>query len=723
MEIFKLFGSIMVKNDKANESIENTGKKAEGLGKKLVSGLGTAAKWGAGIVAAAGAGATAMFGMATSAAGTTDRIDKLSQKLGMGRKTFQEWDFIASQSGLSVEQLSAGMKGLATKMDEAAKGGKGASETFGRLGIDVKDTSGKMKTQEQVFEEAILKLQQMEDGTEKAAIANKLFGKSGQELMPLLNGAAGSVEEMKKKAQELGLVLSDEAIDAGVLFTDTLDQLKRSFSSVVTQVGVSVMPVIQKFCDFILSNMPLIQSVFSGVFKGIEFFVLGVVNVLQGFVESGESIFSFILDKFTLMKSVFNDSMSQFDDYGIAFKSMLEVLFGPIGDLPIFEEIGKIISAINEIKNRISNGEGIGEAFRNAFEWRDSTVGNILLEFIDFCKSIFESIKSIIITVIQNIEPVIDGLAKIFNIVISAMVTCWKSYGIPMFEFIKEAVNKVADVFKTVFPIVVDIFKGACDTLNNLWISILQPVFNMIMSILTSTFLPIFKSVFNNVADLVKVAFTTIGTLWNTSLKPILDGIINFIGGVFSGNWSQVWTGICQILSGLWGGIKTLLWGPIEWFLGKVGNILEPILSPFRKAADSIGNIWQAIRSKFKLPHFTLSGSLNPLNWLDGGLPKIGVEWYAKGGIMNKPTIFGINGANAMVGGEAGPEAVAPIETLMEYIEKAVKNAFDRGQSHFKNKDLKENNMIVNVYSPDPLTPSEVARQIKNTQRRMLLGV
>ncbi|WP_419867586.1 hypothetical protein [Clostridium perfringens] len=723
MEIFKLFGSIMVKNDKANESIENTGKKAEGLGKKLVSGLGTAAKWGAGIVAAAGAGATAMFGMATSAAGTTDRIDKLSQKLGMGRKTFQEWDFIASQSGLSVEQLSAGMKGLATKMDEAAKGGKGASETFGRLGIDVKDTSGKMKTQEQVFEEAILKLQQMEDGTEKAAIANKLFGKSGQELMPLLNGAAGSVEEMKKKAQELGLVLSDEAIDAGVLFTDTLDQLKRSFSSVATQVGVSVMPIIQKFCDFILSNMPLIQSVFSGVFKGIEFFVLGVVNVLQGFIESGGSIFSFILDKFTLMKSVFNDSMSQFDDYGLAFKSMLEVLFGPIGDLPIFEEIGKIISAINEIKNRISNGEGIGEAFRNAFEWRDSTVGNTLLEFIDFCSYIFGSVQSIITTVIQNVGPIISGLSDIFSMVISAMVTCWKSYGIPMFEFIKESVNKVADVFKTVFPIVVDIFKGACDTLNNLWISILQPVFSAIMSLLTSTFLPIFKSVFSNVADAVKTAFSFIGTLWNTTLKPILDGIINFIGGVFSGNWSQVWNGICQILSGLWGGIKTVLWSPIEWFLNKVSGVVESIVSPFRRAADAIGNVWQSIRSKFKLPHFTLSGSLNPLNWLDEGLPKIGVEWYAKGGVMHKPTIFGMNGPNAMVGGEAGPEAVAPIETLMEYIEKAVKNAFDKSQSLVKNKDLKENNMIVNVYSPDPLTPSEVARQIKNTQRRMLLGV
>ncbi len=723
MEIFKLFGSIMVKNDEANENISKTEKKAEGLGKKLISGIGTAAKWGAGIVAAAGAGATAMFGMATSAAGTTDRIDKLSQKLGMSRKTFQEWDFIASQSGLSVEQLGAGMKGLATKMDEAARGGKGATETFQRLGINVKDTSGKMKTQEQVFEEAVVKLQKMEDGTEKAALANKLFGKSGQELMPLLNGAAGSVEEMKKKAQELGLVLGDDAIDAGVLFTDTIDQLKRSFSSIVTQVGVSVMPVIQKFCDFILANMPVIQSVVSTVFKVIEFFVLRVVNVIQGLVERGQGVFTFFLEKLNLMKNAFNDSMEQFDDYGLAFKSMLEVLFGPIGDLPIFEEIGKIISAINEIKNRISNGEGVGEAFRNAFEWRDSTVGNALLDFLDFCTNIFQSIELIIKTVVENSEPIFHGLQTLFEITMSYMFTAWENVGKPLFIFFAKAIQKLAEVFKHVFPIVADIFKGACDTINNLWISILKLVLSAIGNFLQTVLLPVFTYIFNDVGEVVKKAFTFIGSLWNNSLKPILDGIINFIGGVFSGNWNQVWTGIQQMLSGLWEGIKEILWNPIKWFLDKVGNILEPIVAPFRKAADAIGNVWQSIRSKFKLPHFTMSGSLNPLNWLDEGLPKIGVEWYAKGGVMHKPTVFGMNGPNAMVGGEAGPEAVAPIETLMEYIEKAVKNAFDKSQSLVKNKDLKENNMIVNVYSPDPLTPSEVARQIKNTQRRMLLGV
>ena len=61
------------------------------------------------------------------------------------------------------------------------------------------------------------------------------------------------------------------------------------------------------------------------------------------------------------------------------------------------------------------------------------------------------------------------------------------------------------------------------------------------------------------------------------------------------------------------------------------------------------------------LPHFSISGSANPLDWLSGGLPSIGIEWYAKGGIMTKPTVFGQNGNNLMIGGEAGNEAILPL--------------------------------------------------------------
>lgn len=68
---------------------------------------------------------------------------------------------------------------------------------------------------------------------------------------------------------------------------------------------------------------------------------------------------------------------------------------------------------------------------------------------------------------------------------------------------------------------------------------------------------------------------------------------------------------------------------------------------------------------KIKLPHFKASGewSLVPPK-----VPKFSVDWYANGGILNSPTIFGMNGDRAMGGGEAGAEAVLPIDLLKTYI-------------------------------------------------------
>ena len=124
------------------------------------------------------------MGVATKTAATTDRIDKMSQKIGISRQGFQEWEFILSQSGTDIEKLQMGMKTLVSQADQADKGvGKGA-DNFARLGISVRDATGNLKDQETLFNEVVVALQNMEDGTEKARLANELLGRSGSELMP-----------------------------------------------------------------------------------------------------------------------------------------------------------------------------------------------------------------------------------------------------------------------------------------------------------------------------------------------------------------------------------------------------------------------------------------------------------------------------------------------------------------------------------------------------------
>ena len=262
--IFSLFGEIFIDNTNANKEIEKTTEKAENSGSKIGSAFGSIAKGavavGTAVVGAAttlGAGA---FKMATDTSNAADEIDKMSQKIGMSRTAYQEWDYVLSQNGMDISKLETGVKTLTAQMDKAASGSGDAADMFKQLGIEVTNADGSLRSQEEVFNETIAALQNVGNETERARLATQLFGKSGTELAPLLNQSTESVAALKDKAHELGMVMSDETIDAGVKFNDTMDTLKRSFSGAMAQLGGAVIPLVQKFADLIQGKMPQIQA-------------------------------------------------------------------------------------------------------------------------------------------------------------------------------------------------------------------------------------------------------------------------------------------------------------------------------------------------------------------------------------------------------------------------------------------------------------------------------
>jgi len=238
---------------KSAKAMQDLSKKAGEMGKKVAIG----------VTAAVGA----LGAMVMKSVEATDRIDKMSQKLGMTSKGFQEWDYILGQNGISIESMSAGMKTLTNMTDGLMNGNKKAAETFARLGLSMEDLQG--KSQEELFDITVKALQGVTDETERAALANDILGRSGQELAPLLNAGAGAVDELRKRAQELGLVLDEDAIKAGVKLGDTIDDVKKSFGTVVTQIGVEVMPIFQKFLDWVIEKMPEIKKITGAVFKAI----------------------------------------------------------------------------------------------------------------------------------------------------------------------------------------------------------------------------------------------------------------------------------------------------------------------------------------------------------------------------------------------------------------------------------------------------------------------
>lgn len=572
MELFKLFGSIMVDNKKANESISETDSRASKLVHGFKKGIKTAAVMGTALTGMAVAGGTALFGMANKAAASGDRVDKLSQKIGMSRKGFQEWDYILSQNGMSIESLQGGMKKLNNTIDDAIGGSKTAVNAFGRIGISVDDLKG--KSPEQVFEMTVKALQGMPDGAEKAALANELLGRSGSELMPLLNGSSKSVDELKAKAKELGIVLSDDSIDASVKFTDTLDSLKRSLGAVVTKVGVAVMPIMQKAADWVIANMPTIQMVMGTVFKYIGQFVSAAVDVFQTyFLPVLQFIFNWIRDNWPQISNFIGTVFNLIKDIIHQATEAIKVIWDLFGE-HIMAAVELVWGIIKEVITNLLN-----------------IIRGIILAVTSLIKGdwsgVWEGIKMIFAAVWDNIKTIVStaiGLVK---------------------QIILIALQAIGALFSS-------IWNGILNLISNIWDGIINKI----------------KSVLN-------------------SIKSVITGIFSEIKGV---------------VSNVWNGIKDTISNAISGAFNVVSNIIGRIKGLFNFKFQ-----WPHI----PLPHFSISGSANPIKWLTQGVPKLHVSWYAKGAIFDKPTIFDtMNGLKGV--GEAGPEAVAPISKLQDYVSQAV---------------------------------------------------
>jgi len=275
------------------EYVSQESKKAGDSLKKLG---GTSDKINAAIkvsFVAAAAAVTAAVASITKAVNSTiklaDNVDKMSQKIGVSRQAFQEWDFILSQNGTNISQLQTGIKTLSSAAEEASRGVVTYSRTFKTLGVSVVDSNGSLKDQETLLFDTIYALAEVENTTQRTALATDLLGRSATELGPLLNSGADSIEELRDMAHDLGLVLSDETVDAGVKLTDTINQMKRTFSALMS---TALTPVIGDIND--LGQMLLEQTKASNNVQKISAVIGFSFQVIGALAEwAGERIAGF----------------------------------------------------------------------------------------------------------------------------------------------------------------------------------------------------------------------------------------------------------------------------------------------------------------------------------------------------------------------------------------------------------------------------------------------
>lgn len=325
-----------------------------------------------------------------------------------------------------------------------------------------------------------------------------------------------------------------------------------------------------------------------------------------------------------------------------------------------------------------------------AWEWIKNAISTAINAVKTVISTVMNAIKTVFTTVWNAVKNTFSTVWNAIKNAVSTAVNAVKNVISTVFGWIKNYFVTVFNFYKNLFTTVWNAIKSTVTTVINAVKSVVTSVWNSIKSV-TSTVWNAIKSVVSSVWNSIKSAVTSaingvksvVSSVWN-GIKSVTSSIWNGIKSTISSVWngikstvssvvngikstvSSVFNGIKSTASSVWNGIKNAIINPIEAAKSKVKGIVDSIKGFFNNMKISIPHI--------KLPHITITGklSLNPPQ-----VPKLSISWYKDGGIMMKPTIFGMNGNSLMAGGEAGPEAILPIDRLEGYIAGAIEKTMN----------------------------------------------
>jgi hypothetical protein len=178
-----------------------------------------------------------------------DDMSKAASKIGIPIGELSQLRYAADMSGVSMETLSTAVKKMSTTMADAAGGGKSAVSALAQFGLSATNSQGGLKTAGEMLREISDKFAAMPDGVQKSAAAVALFGKSGLDMIPMLNGGANGLAEMMQEADALGLTLTTETGRAAEQFNDNISRLGYAASGLATQMTAALAPALAKVTD------------------------------------------------------------------------------------------------------------------------------------------------------------------------------------------------------------------------------------------------------------------------------------------------------------------------------------------------------------------------------------------------------------------------------------------------------------------------------------------
>lgn len=465
--------------------------------------------------------------------------------------------------------------------------------------------------------------------------------------------------------------------------SEKLSSLKETVSGAFNKVKETMGTVLGAAKETVSEKLNNIKSAYEENGGGIKGVVAGAWEGIKGYYTAGLSFVDKLTGgKLTEIKKAFSDKLGE-------MKAAVSEKLAPIKEAfsNAFGKCKEIVTTVFEtIKNVIT------VAFMAIKEIINAAVTIITLPF----RFIWENCKDIIIEVWNAITSKVQTAINTVKTVISTVLTAIKTIVTTIWDAIKTKIQTVLENLKTIIMTVFDFFlariqfilTGILSVITTVWTNIktnVQTILEAIRTVITT----VWTAIQTAVTTVVNAIKTVIDTVW-TAIQTKITTVVNAIKTVVT----TVFTTVKMTASSIWNGIKSAIETAIDTAKNTVSTavnavkttvttvfnalkstvttvwngIKSAIETPINAAKTAVSNAIDAIKEKFnfewslpslKLPHFSISGSfsLNPPS-----VPSFGVEWYKTGGIMLQPTIFGANGNNFMIGGEAGAEAVLPLE-------------------------------------------------------------
>lgn len=566
--------------EKFNDDLKKAETTSDEVGKGLGQNIAQAAvKVGVGfasIVSAAKDIGVRLKGLIDNTASYGDQIDKSSQKMGISAEQYQKWDYVLQRNGSSIQIMQKGIKTLSKNMADG-------SDAFDTLGVSTKNADGSFRTAEEVMNDTMLALAGMQDGTERTALATQLFGsKVAQELAPTLNSGADGISGLRQKAEDLGLVMSDEGVAASAAYQDAMLDLDETMAGIKNTVGADLLPVVtdlvRKVVDdvipsiknFVRQNKWLAPTI-AGIVTGLIAFktALGITAIISG-VSQAITAFKAANEGATIAQWLLNAAMNA----------------NPI--VLIITLIAALVGAIIYLWNT-------NEDFRKAI--------------IRIYTNLRKTITTVIRTIITKFNEFVAGVKRSISVAkttISSFINNVKSYFNDMKNSIKTALDRARVIVKTFVSSVRNHFtnmkkgiKSALDGAKN------------VVSTFVNNVKGYFDSLKKGISQKISSAKSSVSTAvegMKTKLGSI-SGKIDQVVGWFKGLPGRITTAVGDVGSTLFDAGKSI-----------IGGFLSGITDKFEEVKRKIQGIAPWIRANKGPKDFDLKLLIPNGQWIMQGL-------------------------------------------------------------------------------------------------------